>query len=174
MQSNGIRYVEQEESYTSLASFLNQNSIPVFVPRSKNHPKFTGTGKGRLYEIRNRIGEGKIVNTNINGSDNIGRQVCPGLFARDNCDIFSHPLNWKHPHMQPVTVSKSKCAAHCGRTPEIGKEPLRDRNIMRVPGDGRFMACVSLDPTGKRENSFFSGLTECLKKWRTLPHRIFP
>ena len=105
---NGIRYVEQEESYTSLSSFLNQDPIPVFGSQSENLPEFTGTRMGRLYENRDTNGEVKIVNADINGSANIGRKAFPGLFTPNNCDILSHPLIWKHPDMQPVTASKSK------------------------------------------------------------------
>ncbi|EGT3682197.1 RNA-guided endonuclease InsQ/TnpB family protein [Clostridioides difficile] len=64
----GISYVEQEESYTSKASFLDNDNIPTFDPHSTNEYKFSGRRiKRGLY----KSAEGLIINSDVNGALNI-------------------------------------------------------------------------------------------------------
>lgn len=83
----GIRYVEQEESYTSKASFLDLDDIPVY--NAENPYKGTFSGK-RVHRGLYRFSDGRIVNADVNGAANILRKskqnfdfegLCKGLLA---------------------------------------------------------------------------------------------
>lgn len=83
----GIRYVEQEESYTSKASFLDLDDIPVY--NAENPYKGTFSGK-RVHRGLYRFSDGRIVNADVNGAANILRkskqnfnfeELCRGLLA---------------------------------------------------------------------------------------------
>ena len=82
-----IRYVEQEESYTSKASFLDLDDIPVY--NAENPYKGTFSGK-RVHRGLYRFSDGRIVNADVNGAANILRKskqnfdfegLCRGLLA---------------------------------------------------------------------------------------------
>lgn len=65
----GIRFIEQEESYTSKASFWDKDLIPVYG--DKNIPTFSGKRiKRGLYRTR----DGKLLNADVNGALNIMRK----------------------------------------------------------------------------------------------------
>ena len=68
-EENGIEIHEQEESYTSKASFLEQDFIPIF----NENKKYTFSGRRifrGLYKTKNK----KIINADVNGSLNILRK----------------------------------------------------------------------------------------------------
>ena len=68
---NGITYVEQEESYTSKASFWDKDNIPVYNNDNPKEYEFNGNRVHRgLYETAN----GKTFNADINGALNIMRK----------------------------------------------------------------------------------------------------
>ena len=68
---NGITYVEQEESYTSKASFWDKDNIPVYNNDNPKEYEFSGNRVHRgLYEMAN----GKTFNADINGALNIMRK----------------------------------------------------------------------------------------------------
>ena len=68
---NGIAYVEQEESYTSKASFWDKDNIPVYNNDNPKEYPFSGTRVHRgLYKTAN----GKICNADVNGALNIMRK----------------------------------------------------------------------------------------------------
>ena len=70
-QRYGIEYVEQEESYTSKASALDSDNIPLYNAEQPAKPKFSGKRiKRGLY----RSQAGHLVNADCNGSWNIGRK----------------------------------------------------------------------------------------------------
>ena len=81
----GITYLEQEESYTSQASCLDLDDIPVYQP---NAP-YTGTFSGkRVRRGLYRFANGRTANADINGAANILRKskqnfdfegLCKGL-----------------------------------------------------------------------------------------------
>ena len=65
----GIRFTEQEESYTSKASFWDKDFIPIFG--DEDIPKFSGRRiKRGLYKTKS----GKLLNADINGALNIMRK----------------------------------------------------------------------------------------------------
>ena len=65
----GIKVVEQEESYTSKASFLDEDEIPVYEKNNQNQKViFSGKRISRgLYKAK----DGKVLNADVNGSYNI-------------------------------------------------------------------------------------------------------
>lgn len=68
---NGINFIEQEESYTSKASFWDRDEIPVFSSESKVNYNFSGKRVHRgLYHSKN----GMLLNADLNGSLNILRK----------------------------------------------------------------------------------------------------
>ena len=83
----GIRYVEQEESYTSKASFLDLDDIPVYNVENPYKGTFSGE---RVHRGLYRFSDGRIVNADVNGAANILRkskqnfnfeELCRGLLA---------------------------------------------------------------------------------------------
>ena len=66
-QLRGIEVVEQEESYTSKASFIDYDEIPIWKNDGKKY-KFSGVRVKRgLYKTK----MGKLINADVNGSYNI-------------------------------------------------------------------------------------------------------
>ena len=83
----GIDYIEQEESFTSKSSALDQDELPVFDPKQQFCGKFSGS---RIYRGLYMSKNGTAINADINGSANIlrkGKQnlnfekLCMGLLA---------------------------------------------------------------------------------------------
>ena len=66
-EEKGIEIHEQEESYTSKASFLDRDFIPTFIKGDNKKYTFSGVRDRRLYETKN----GKVINADVNGSLNI-------------------------------------------------------------------------------------------------------
>ena len=63
----GIEVIEQEESYTSKASFLDEDEIPIYKD-IQTKPQFSGKRISRgLYKAKN----GRVLNADVNGSYNI-------------------------------------------------------------------------------------------------------
>lgn len=83
----GIKYLEQEESYTSKASFYDQDEIPVYNADNPSQNKFSGRRVKRgLYKTKDK----HLVSADINGSANIlikskhrfsFERVCSGFLA---------------------------------------------------------------------------------------------
>lgn len=64
----GIQFVEQEESYTSRASFLDQDNIPIYNADNPQDYKFSGRRiKRGLYRSKS----GRTINADVNGAVNI-------------------------------------------------------------------------------------------------------
>jgi putative transposase len=75
----GIRYVLQEESYTSKASFLDGDPIPTYGPTREDRPVFSGKRVKRgLYRTK----DGRCLNADVNGSYNILRKALPDAFGK--------------------------------------------------------------------------------------------
>lgn len=83
----GIKYIEQEESYTSKASCLDLDDIPVHNAENPYAGTFSGKRAQRgLYQFA----DGRIANADVNGAANILRkskqnfdfeELCKGLLA---------------------------------------------------------------------------------------------
>lgn len=67
----GIRYLEQEESYTSKSSFLDNDPIPTLNHQNKTCKEFSGK---RIYRGLYRSSEGYYINADLNGAANILRK----------------------------------------------------------------------------------------------------
>ena len=89
-QLRGITIIVQEESYTSKASFLDNDDIPVYG--ETDNPKFSGRRiKRGLY----RSSDGQLINADVNGSYNILRK---GLI------VIHQSLQMGAPLIQPLVV----------------------------------------------------------------------
>jgi IS605 OrfB family transposase len=83
----GMKYIEQEESYTSKASFLDLDEIPTYDAESP----YTGTFNGkRIKRGLYRSKSGRLINADVNGAANILRKskqkfnferLCTGLLV---------------------------------------------------------------------------------------------
>ena len=93
--ARGIEVVEQEESYTSKASFVDQDEIPTYGESDKK-PAFSGKRVSRgLYRTKN----GFFLNADVNGSYNI---LAKGLLTlgksldREKVSFHTRKLkNWR-------------------------------------------------------------------------------
>jgi putative transposase len=89
----GVKVMVTEESYTSKASLLDLDCIPMYDSNRKDKPKFSGKRiKRGLY----RASDGQLINADINGAGNIIRKVAPNAFKQrvveDGKARFSHAL----------------------------------------------------------------------------------
>lgn len=79
----GINYRVQEESYTSKASFFDQDIMPTWVPNKPKQGEFTGK---RIYRGLYQRSNGKTLNADVNGALNIIRKSnvvdLSGLYSR--------------------------------------------------------------------------------------------
>lgn len=89
--AKGIEVVEQEESYTSKASFLDEDEIPVYE-NVQDKPRFSGRQVSRgLYKSK----DGSVLNADVNGSYNI---LVKGLLSlgktlnREVCSFHTRSL----------------------------------------------------------------------------------
>ena len=96
-QLRGISVIIQEESYTSKASFLDNDDIPVYG--ETGNPRFSGR---RITRGLYRTSTGRLINADVNGSYNIMRK---GLIVNHQSLQMDNPL------IQPLVVKG------------IGKEP---------------------------------------------------
>ncbi len=88
----GIKHVEQEESYTSKASFLDGDAIPVW---NGTHQEVTFSGK-RVKRGLYRASNGEILNADANGAVNILRKSNHRLdFERVARGLLANPLRVK-------------------------------------------------------------------------------
>lgn len=68
---NGIRFIKQEESYTSKADFWNKDYIPIYDPDNDSSYRFSGK---RIYRGLYRSQTGITLNADVNGALNILRK----------------------------------------------------------------------------------------------------
>lgn len=78
----GIQVVVQEESYTSKASFLDNDPIPTYGEETEE-PRFSGKRVKRgLY----KTSIGRLINADVNGSYNILRKAFPNAFTEEGIE----------------------------------------------------------------------------------------
>ena len=89
----GMQYVEQEESYTSKASFLDLDFLPVYNADNPKEYKFSGKRiKRGLY----RSSDGRIVNADVNGAAKILRKSSRNFdFEELSRGLLAGPLRIK-------------------------------------------------------------------------------
>ncbi len=79
----GIRVILTEESYTSQASFLDRDPLPVWKPDDETVYTFSGKRiKRGLY----RAADGMLISADCNGSGNIIRKVAPDAFDAEGVE----------------------------------------------------------------------------------------
>jgi IS605 OrfB family transposase len=86
----GIKFIEQEESYTSKASFLDADSIPTYSAGVTH--QFSGR---RLQRGMYKAKSGLRLNADINGSYNIMRKAIPNVFSNGIEGLVVHPVRIK-------------------------------------------------------------------------------
>jgi IS605 OrfB family transposase len=83
----GMQVRLSEESYTSKASFLDADPLPVYG--TANSPTFSGRRVQRgLY----RAADGRHSNADVNGAYNILRKVAPDAFGQGSRGCVVHPI----------------------------------------------------------------------------------
>ncbi len=83
----GIQVRLTEESYTSKASFLDGDPLPIYG--TAEAPTFSGRRVKRgLY----RAADGRHSNADVNGAYNIIRKVAPDAFAQGSRGCVAHPV----------------------------------------------------------------------------------
>lgn len=92
LEDNGIEYIEQEESYTSKASYLDNDDIPVYRAET-GELKFSGRRiKRGIYKSK----QGKIIDADLNGALNIlkksGENLIEELEYLRHQNIFTSKL----------------------------------------------------------------------------------
>jgi len=88
----GIKVIWQEESYTSKASFLNLDEIPIFGIKNNKTYEFSGYREFRgMYKIRN---SNKKINADVNGSYNIMRKAIPNVFTDGIEGLAVNPIKY--------------------------------------------------------------------------------
>ena len=92
LEDNGIEYKEQEESYTSKASYLDNDDIPIYKEETEEI-KFNGRRiKRGLYMTK----KGNLINADLNGALNIlkksGEKLIEELEYLRHQNIFTSKL----------------------------------------------------------------------------------
>jgi putative transposase len=95
--SHGIELVVTDESYTSKASFLDDDKMPKrYNPKAKKKPTFSGTRVKRgLYKSSN----GTLLNADANGAYNILRKTDSDFsFSKLAENVGARVKEWLHPN----------------------------------------------------------------------------
>lgn len=98
----GIRVIKQEESYTSKASFLDQDEIPVYGDGEEHI--FSGKRISRgLYRSK----EGTVISADINAASNVLRKAMPDAFSGiSDYSFLQNVRTVKFRDLHPVGRSK--------------------------------------------------------------------
>ena len=79
----GISVLITEESYTSKASFLDRDPLPVCNPKDDTKHTFSGKRVKRgLYRASGK----RYINADVNGAYNIVRKVAPDAFTAEGVE----------------------------------------------------------------------------------------
>ncbi len=97
----GITVLVQEESYTSKASFLDRDPIPVFGEEDADKVTFSGRRVKRgMYKASN----GRKFNADINGSYNIMRKALPNVFTDNGIGDVNKAIRSLVVHPERIVV----------------------------------------------------------------------
>lgn len=114
---NGIFYLEQEESYTSKASFPDMDPIPVYQKGNETPYVFSGKRRPTHYAgmykkdgFRGlyKTGNGTIINSDFNGSANILRKAFPQAFADGIMPDFTKVEIIRHLDLDKCRANRDK------------------------------------------------------------------
>ena len=123
-ERKGIRVVIQEESYTSKASFLDRDPMPVYSESNTTEYTFSGRRAPTTYHGHKKTmkkngsgspgfhglykaADGTIINADLNGSANIGRKAFPDMFDKHEPD-FNNVIVIRHPDLENMFKNKKK------------------------------------------------------------------
>ena len=88
----GMKYIEQEESYTSKSNYLANDVLPVY----KAEQPYTGTFSGRrVHRGLYVTDKGEVMNADVNGAANILRKVSGCSYGLPYSGCLAHPLRIK-------------------------------------------------------------------------------
>ena len=87
LEENGIECKEQEESYTSKASYLDNDDIPVYKENDGTNYIFSGK---RIKRGIYKSSQGKIINADLNGALNILKKSGENLIEELDYLQFNH------------------------------------------------------------------------------------
>ena len=112
----GITVKVTEESYTSKASLLDLDPLPVHDPKHNDDEKYTFSGK-RVKRGLYRANDGRLINADINGAGNVIRKVAPDAWklvegVEDGKAVFTSLV--VHPVRFVITPSRSQKASNGG------------------------------------------------------------
>jgi putative transposase len=97
----GIKVILQEESYTSKASFLDLDHIPVYGKEGKKKPTFSGKRVKRgMYKSKS----GRMFNADVNGSFNIMRKALPNAITCNGIGDVNGMLSSLVVHPERIVV----------------------------------------------------------------------
>ena len=86
--AEGISVIVTEESYTSQASFLDEDIIPTYKSGNNTNHIFSGKRLKRgIYRTKSKT----LINADVNGAANILRKVVPKAFANGIAAVCSQP-----------------------------------------------------------------------------------
>ena len=86
----GLTYIEQEESYTSKASCLDLDEIPIYKPEQPYTGIFSGK---RVYRGLYQFADGRMANADVNGAANILRKSKQNFDYEELCrGLLDSPL----------------------------------------------------------------------------------
>lgn len=85
----GMRYIEQEESYTSKSNYLGKDELPTY----RAEQPYTGSFSGRrVHRGLYVTSKGEVMNADVNGAANIMRKVSGCDFSLPSSGCLAHPL----------------------------------------------------------------------------------
>ena len=85
----GIKVILTEESYTSKASFIDNDFLIVYKKDQKNQVSFSGKRiKRGLYRTASK----RLINADVNGSLNIMKKAVPNVFDHGIEGVVVHPV----------------------------------------------------------------------------------
>lgn len=97
----GIIVLVQEESYTSKASFLDLDPIPVYGQEGEKKPVFGGRRVKRgMYKSKS----GRKLNADVNGSYNIMRKALPNAFTGNGIEDVNKTARSLVVHPERIVV----------------------------------------------------------------------
>jgi IS605 OrfB family transposase len=98
----GIRATTTEESYTSKASFLDLDHMPVYGKEKGAAPEFSGYRQSRgRFKLKDQE---RWINADVNGSYNIMRKVVPEVFAEGIEGFAVSPERFKAPESKSAAL----------------------------------------------------------------------
>jgi len=115
-EAHGIIFIEQEESYTSKASALDLDAIPVYGEKPEG---WKASGR-RIRRGTYRSAAGVEVNADANGAWNIGRKAnVIGMQGTPTRGVLTSPKRLRIWDLPVVSILAQKCCNPSGESPSL-------------------------------------------------------